>query len=143
PAVEDALLDDRDFEVVGERVEHARAHAAAGRAAGYEHGVGFDLVQHAHQRRAEKGAGLLLAHEDVARLRRNLGDDLVSLLPLAAEVLVAAAVLAVPAAVRDRAAAFVSGRVKSRQVLLARRPEQVADAVDAFPAFLAAAVAEA
>src|SRR5262249_48215935 len=143
PAVEDAFLDDRDFEVVGERVEDARAHAAAGRAAGDEHGVGFHLVQHAHQRRAEKSAWLLLPHEHVARLRRDLGDDLVALLPLTAEGLAAAAVLAVPAAVRNRAAALVAGRVERRQALFPRRREQVADAIDAFPALLTAAVAEA
>jgi len=54
-----------------------------------------------------------------------------------------AAVFSVPPAEGDRASPFVAGRVKSRQTLLARRFEQLADAMDSFPSFLAATVAEA
>src|SRR5207344_833916 len=59
-AVENTLFDHRDFQVIGERVDDTGAHAAAGGGAAHQQTVGADFSQHAHERRAEKSAGLLL-----------------------------------------------------------------------------------
>ena len=56
-AVVDALFRDRDTEIVGKRIDHACAYAAAGGAAGHDQGVCPEVDQVAGQRRGEERAG--------------------------------------------------------------------------------------
>src|SRR5207247_183214 len=73
----------------------------------------MDLVEHADQRRAEKSAGLLLADDNVTRLRCNLLDNFVALVPRFGHVFARAAVFCLPASKGDCVGPIiVPGRVK-------------------------------
>src|SRR5574338_268595 len=104
----------------------------------------MDLIQHAHKRRAEKRARLLFAYDDVAALRRDLGDDFVSFIPSFGHVFGRAAVLGLPAPEGDGVRSVImTGGVKCRQMFFARFGKQLADMMDAFPALGAATIAKA
>src|SRR3989304_3237368 len=96
--------------------------------------------EHAHERRAEKGAGFLFVDKDVAGLRRDFRDDGVRFSPRIGHVFVGAAALGLPTAERYRIGAiFLGGCVEGWQVLLAGFNEQLADMINSLPAFLATA----
>src|SRR5207249_5535312 len=98
-AVEAGLLRDCDAEVAAEGVEHRGADAAARRRPRHDHAVAAEENEVAEEIGAEEAARLLLQHDDVVGLRRDLVDDLVpvALGPRHEWPLVGAAVLPRPA----------------------------------------------
>jgi hypothetical protein len=143
-AVEDALLNHRDFEVVRESIDDTGAYAAAGGSSGHQHAVGVDFVEHADQRRTEEGAGFLLTDDDVAFLRRDPLNNHVALVPFFGHIFRRSAVFGLPAAESDRVCSIVmTGCVKRRQMFLSRFVEKLSDAPNAFPTFGTTAIAKA
>ena len=76
-AVEAAFLDHDDVEAVGIGIDRRGPHAARRALAADDHGLDAELRQMRHQRRAVEARGALLGDDDVARLRLELGLDLV------------------------------------------------------------------
>src|SRR5581483_2009082 len=81
-AVADAVADDDRTEAEADRVDDARTHAAARRAARDEDRVDAVLREPRREVGAEEGGGVALGEDELARTRRELRDDLRRRVPL-------------------------------------------------------------
>ena len=82
----------------------------------------MDFIQHAHERRAEKSAGLLFVYDNITRLRRDLLDNLIGFLPLRGHVFRGSVALGRPTANQNRTVGpiFLGGGIKRRQMFFTR-----------------------
>ena len=137
-AIEHGFLRDGDAEVVAQRIDRRGAHAAARGCAGEDDRIRPHVGQVAHQRRPEEGRRLALLDENVARLRRDFGDDLVSLVADNVDFLVRARTLQPPDAEIETVRPPRIGGVDHRQPLGARHSQNLLRRVDAIPGAFAA-----
>src|ERR1700676_2384196 len=73
--IEARILDDGDSIITTERVQHSRAYAATSRSPRNQQRVTAEKCQITLQRRAVKGARLLLLDNDILGLGGNLTND--------------------------------------------------------------------
>ena len=141
-AVKAAFLDERDAVVVGERIKHRGAHAAAGGGAGDQQAVDTEQHEVTQQRGAEKTAGLLLGDHDVLRRGGDVVND-----PVAVDVgrgigfFIGTVVLPRPRPRIPVVLAPRAGGVDHRQAFRATRGHQLLDGLHTFPGILSAGVA--
>src|SRR5262245_49758585 len=76
-AIEAAFLDQYDMETAGIGVDHARAHTSRRAFATHDESLHAELSEMSKQRRAVERAGALLGDDDIARLRLELGPDVI------------------------------------------------------------------
>src|SRR4029450_7168475 len=100
----------------------------------------MDFIQHAHEWRAEKSAGLLFVYDNITRLGRDLFDNLIGFLPLRGHIFRGSVARGRPTANQSRTvgAILLGGGVESRQMFFTRCGEQLADVINPVPSFLAA-----